>query len=201
MLIQLSRSKTFLLCGIATFLVLVGMAATELRAEGGTQPEFGDDFFFYPHSNTKQQKLDSLVGKPAPQLQVADWINGEIKPDDTKGKVMLVDIWATWCGPCLRSIPHNNEMNEKFKEKGLVIVGVCSSGKGQEKLNAVANAKETKINYPACKDPGDKTAKAFNLGFYPTYVVIDRKGMVRAAGVRPDKVEAIVEKLLEEKAD
>lgn len=213
---ETSPSKIALLCGIAATL-LVGLAVTEARAESTTQPspvsttkpatgsavqhEFGDEFFFSPHSKPVQQKLDSLVGKPAPALQVADWINGEVKPEDTKGKVVVVDIWATWCGPCIRSIPHNNEMYAKYKEKGLVIIGVCSSSRGQEKLAAVAAAEKTKINYPVCKDPGDKTSKAFNLGFYPTYIVIDRKGVVRAAGVRPNKVEEIVLKLLDEKAE
>lgn len=201
MLVSNFSSKAISLFSVVMAFVLIAFASMEVRAEGAGQPEFGDEFFCYPHANPHQQPLDALVGKPCPAIRVADWINGEVKSKDAKGKVIVVDIWATWCGPCLRSIPHNNEMKEKYKGKGLLIIGVCSSGNGQEKLRDVAGADKTKINYPACKDPGEKTAKAFHVSFYPTYVVIDRNGVVRAAGARQDKVEAIVEKLLAEKAN
>src|SRR5205807_2576009 len=122
---------------------------------GSAVSEFPDDYFFYPSSNETQQKLNELVGKKMPELSVSDWINGEIKPEDMKGKVVVIDLWATWCGPCIASIPHNNEMLKKFKDKGLVIVGVCSNSRGQEKLEATVKAK--KIEYPVCKDPDLKT--------------------------------------------
>jgi thiol-disulfide isomerase/thioredoxin len=194
-----------------TALVLIGLsgarvlrAADERKPEkappaASSAPEFSDDFFYFPSTEPRQQKLNELVGKKMPELSVSDWLNGEVKTDEMKGKVVLVDIWATWCGPCIASIPHNNEMLEKLKDKGLVIVGVCSSSRGQEKLADTVSSK--KIAYPVCKDPDQKTSKAYNLAFYPTYIAVDRKGIVRAAGLRPDKVQEVVEKLLAEKAE
>src|ERR1700733_9458118 len=76
----------------------------------------------------------ALEGKPMPSLDVTGWINGEVKPADLKGKVVVVDFYATWCGPCMRAIPHNNEMLKKYSAKGLAIVGVCTNKKGQEKF-------------------------------------------------------------------
>src|SRR6266542_2815140 len=66
----------------------------------------------------------ALEGKPMPQLTVNGWINGTVTPQDMKGKVVVVDFYATWCGPCMAAIPHNNEMLDKYQSKGLEIVGV-----------------------------------------------------------------------------
>jgi thiol-disulfide isomerase/thioredoxin len=140
----------------------------------------------------------ALEGKPMPKLDVTGWINGEVKSADMKGKVVVVDFYATWCGPCMAAIPHNNEMLKKYQSKGLVIIGVCTSSKGQETF--ASNAKEHRIEYPAACDPDLKAQKAWAVQYYPTYAVIDRKGIVRAIGLQPSHVETVVQKLLAEPA-
>ena len=140
----------------------------------------------------------ALEGKPMPALSVTGWINGEVKPADMKGKVVVVDLYATWCGPCMRAIPHNNEMLKKYGAKGLVIIGVCTSSHGQDVFDS--NAKAHSIEYPAAHDVDLKTEAAWAVHYYPTYAVIDRKGIVRAIGLQPDHVEAVVTKLLAEPA-
>src|SRR5262245_65808686 len=89
----------------------------------------------------------ALEGKPMPALDLKDWINGEVKTADMKGKVVVLDFYATWCGPCMKAIPHNNQLSKKYKNQGLVIIGVCTSGQGQETFTA--NAKKYGIDYPA----------------------------------------------------
>ena len=98
----------------------------------------------------------------------------------------------------MTAIPHNNEMLEKYKSKGLVLIGICTSSRGQESF--VSNAKEHGMRYPAARDPDLKAQEAWAVKYYPTYAVVDRKGIVRAVGLQPQHVETVVEKLLAEPA-
>ena len=133
-----------------------------------------------------------------PAFHVSDWINGGITSTGIKGKVIVVDLYATWCGPCMAAIPHNNELLKKYKDQGLVIIGVCTSDHGQDEF--ADNAKAHSLQYPAARDPDLKTEKAWGVNYYPTYGVVDRKGIVRIVGLQPDHVEAVVKKLLAEPA-
>ena len=70
-------------------------------------------------------ELAALIGKQAPELNIEEWANGSpLSADDLKGKVVLLDFWAIWCGPCVATFPHLREWQEKYSEKGLVIVGM-----------------------------------------------------------------------------
>jgi thiol-disulfide isomerase/thioredoxin len=138
----------------------------------------------------------ALEGKPMPALSVTGWVNGQVTPADMKGKVVIVDFYATWCGPCMAAIPHNNELLKSYKDKGLVIVGVCTSQQGQDQMNETA--KKRGIEYPTARDPGLKSETAWRVHYYPTYAIVDRKGIVRIIGLQPDHVEEVVKKLLSE---
>jgi thiol-disulfide isomerase/thioredoxin len=156
----------------------------------------------FPDSWTWDDKPDyrvehaALEGKTMPALELTGWVNGEVKAADMKGKVVVVDFYATWCGPCMHAIPHNNEMLEKYKSKGLVIVGVCTSKQGQENMDQTVQQKG--IHYSTARDPSLASAKAWHVHYFPTYAVVDRKGIVRAIGLQPDYVERVVQKLLSE---
>ena len=141
-------------------------------------------------------KHAALEGKPMPALNVAEWANGEVKAEDMKGKVVIVDFYATWCGPCMAAIPHNNEMLKKYKDKGLVIVGVCTSKRGQEKMEQTV--KDRGIEYPSARDSKLLSMDAWEVHYFPTYAIVDRKGIVRSIGLQPEYVENVVKKLLDE---
>ena len=113
-----------------------------------------------------------------------------------KGKVVVVDFYATLCGPCMAAIPHNNELLKQYKDKGLVIVGVCTSDRGQEKMDQTV--KDRGIAYPTARDPQLASQMAWQVHYYPTYAIVDRKGTVRIIGLQPNHVEEVVKKLLAE---
>ncbi len=71
------------------------------------------------------EKLAKLIGQDAAPLAVEAWVNGKPLTDaDLKGKVVLLDFWAVWCGPCIATFPHLREWQEKYADKGLVIIGL-----------------------------------------------------------------------------
>ena len=145
----------------------------------------------------KRSELDALQGKPAPPLVVQNWINS--KPQtlgELKGKIVVLDFWATWCGPCIKSIPHTNELLKKYADKGVVIIGVCAK-RGAEKM--AETVKKHTIEYPVAADTTGATVEAYKVNSYPDYYIIDRKGNLRWADFANRDLEKAIQILLEEK--
>lgn len=143
-----------------------------------------------------RERLKELQDNPKPpELAVAGWMNSEaLNLKDLKGKIVVLDFWATWCGPCIASIPHNNELAKKYKGK-VVFIGVCHQ-KGAEKMEQTT--KDKGIQYPIVKDTEGKTVAAYKVNSFPDYYLIDRKGVLRVADCQNAKVEEVIEKLLAE---
>jgi thiol-disulfide isomerase/thioredoxin len=179
----------------ATTWLLMPRAASDAGG-GAANWEFPRDWFL--QENDQQRAAHSLLlGKPMPPLDLSQWENGQVNAEEMQGKVVLIDFWATWCGPCLEAVPHNNELFEKYHDKGLEMIGVCTD-EGQENYQQVV--KDKGFKYPTARDANAKSEKAWSVFWFPTYAVIDRQGRLRAIGVAGDDVEQVVQKLLAEPA-
>jgi thiol-disulfide isomerase/thioredoxin len=121
----------------------------------------------------KQLWAKSLLGKPAPKFVVEKWLSTE---PDRQGKYVLIDFWATWCGPCRRAIPELNQFHKKFGDK-LVVIGV--SDEPEEKVKAM---KDPKIEYFSAIDPQQRMKKELQVTGIPHVILIDPQGIVRWEG-------------------
>jgi peroxiredoxin len=169
---------------VLAFCTLLSARAIEIKAE-------------WLEGNADQRlRLKDIEGKPAPKLQLSDWKGSkELKLEDLKGKIVILDFWATWCGPCLRSIPHNNEIYNTYKDKGVVFIGVCHP-KGSDKADSVIEKRS--IEYPVAIDADSKTIKAYKVTGFPDYYIIDKQGNLVAGDCKNSKVEDVVDALLAE---
>jgi thiol-disulfide isomerase/thioredoxin len=139
----------------------------------------------------------AMLEKPAPTLELSEWMNGNIPQEAWTGKIIVVDFWATWCGPCQQSIPHNNELFQRYKNQGVLIIGACGSGRGGGQDKMVEVVEQFGLEYPTAKVT-DSFVETWNVSYWPTYAIVDRKGNLRAIGVSPNYVEPIIQALLRE---
>ena len=130
------------------------------------------------------------VGDSAPELQVGKWIQGEPVKEFAKGTVYIVEFWATWCGPCRISTPHLNELSQKFKSKGLVVIGQSVFERVPDEEAAVKGfikSMKGKMTYRVALD--DKTAmkngamaetwmEAAGLATIPTAFIVNQEGKI-----------------------
>lgn len=116
------------------------------------------------------------VGSPAPLFTLKD-INGkEVSLNDFKGKVILVNFWATWCKPCQEEMDDLESAYKKNNDNGLVILGVDVR---EEKKDVLEFLKRYKVSYPILMDFDGKVVKDYQVMGVPTTYFIDRDGIIR----------------------
>ena len=136
------------------------------------------------------------IGKVAPEVLCLN-IDGdkEDKLSNYKGKVVVLDIWATWCGPCKAMIPHEREMNEKLKGKPFAFISISGDDSKETLTSFLEKEKMPWVHWFADRKG---ILKDWNIRFYPTMYILDHKGVIRAKGLRGEELEKKVNELVVE---
>jgi thiol-disulfide isomerase/thioredoxin len=138
--------------------------------------------------------------KPAPKTEGLDVDGRPLKLDDHKGKVVLVDFWATWCGPCRMIIPHEMELVRSLKDRPFAVLGV-SADNDRQTLRLFQEGEA--LNFRSIFDgPSGPNAIAWGVEVFPTLFLVDHEGVIRYRfkGVGPtfkEDLDAAIEELLE----
>ncbi|MCA1635531.1 MAG: TlpA family protein disulfide reductase [Acidobacteria bacterium] len=151
----------------------------------------------------------------APEIKINEWIEQQpVALSNLRGRVVLLDFWATWCGPCRYTIPKLNALHGKYKDRGLVIIGMTNYFGGRGTAREMGHAEELEflrqfkrqnhIAYGFAVADHEENDDRYGIISIPTAFLIDRRGRVRfitvgASDIEAKALAAMIEKLIREK--
>lgn len=145
---------------------------------------------FFPPYGSKKDQLEALywdvsgapqIGQEAPDLVFTSFEGKDYKLSDLKGKVVLLNFWATWCPPCREEIPSMENAYKELKDKGFVIVAINIDQGGKKAI--IRFKRELPFSFPVALDPEAKAARTYRVTSIPTNIIIDRQGKIVNKGV------------------
>ena len=123
----------------------------------------------------------TAVAAIAPSSTAPDFtlhtMNGpNMRLQEQRGKVVMINFWATWCGPCRQEMPHLDRLYDKYKSSGFVLMGINVD---DDTRNAVAVAAKLGVRFPVLLDTDKQVSRLYDLSTMPSTVIVDRDGKVR----------------------
>jgi len=159
--VNLPARRALVLCPAVMLTVALAGCTSETRVEASVKPE------------SKR--------KPAPNFSLKDLNGNTARLSDYKGKVVLLNFWATWCGPCKLEIPWFVEFEQNYKDRGFAVLGVAMDDEGWEAVKPYLTAR--KVNYRVVMG-NDSIAELYGgVDSLPTTFVIDRDGRIASIHV------------------
>jgi len=143
----------------------------------------------------KTDEKSQLTGKPAPDFILKEIDGKETKLADFKGKVLIVDFWATWCGPCRTEIPTFIVLQSQYASKGFSMIGISVDEQSEK---AKTFAADNKMNYPILMADEKVKRDYGGISTIPTTFVIDKKGIIRDSHVGVPSDMMVFQRKLEE---
>ena len=167
--------KTILFVSI---LMIAVSCNREVSAPGKTpaqNPPTGTAAVAAPYEAPKDAN-DLGVGAKMPEYTAALLDGGKFDVAAERGTVVLINVWATWCGPCRYEIPALEKLHKKYESRGFKVVGVSIDEGSREPVKAFVA--DHSMQYPIAHDPDGKVATMFQTEVIPTSVLIDRNGKI-----------------------
>jgi len=176
------------------------MSQLEVAEMEGIYNSFGENVKASSAAIKIKSKIDVLknvaVGQPAPDFTLDTPDGTPFSLSDLKGKVVLIDFWASWCGPCRRENPHMVELYKELNPKGVEFFGVSLDDKKENWLKAIKDDGLTWKHVSDLKGWKSSAAKLYGINSIPATVLIDQNGTIVANKVFGDELKAEIEKLL-----
>lgn len=165
--------------------------------EGGSEDKFEE--YIGKFDNEAKQKLtvklkEEMINEPAPNFELLDLDGATVKLSDYKGKIVIVDFWATWCGPCLQSFPVMRKAVDKYADNPDVKFLFVNTKErvDDKKENAVDFMKKSQYPFHVLLDDQDEVVEKFKVQGIPTKFIIDGSGNIRFQSVGFSGVESEV---------
>jgi thiol-disulfide isomerase/thioredoxin len=156
-----------------------------------------DSIYNREFQKTYSLKLMLAPGKPAPEFTCADAYSNNVSLKDLRGKLVYIDFWATWCGPCRQEAPHYRKLQKEYKGKDITFVSISIDDDKSSWLKSLQDEKPEYISLIADKGWDSEVSKAYQIHGIPTFVLIDREGRIINCGA-PVPSSPDVRKLLDE---
>jgi len=194
-------------------LVALSTAASLVRAADVIDiPAFGTNATVpaVDRSDAAPTEITLNVGDAAPKLTTGKWMQGEPVKEFAKGTAYIVEFWATWCGPCRESIPHLNEVYNKYKDKNLVVIGQDCWEDDEDQVAPFIKKMGDKMTYRVALDDkeGSKKGKmsdhwmdAAGQDGIPTSFLVDTHGVIAWIGHPMELKESVIEDVMADKFD
>ena len=124
---------------------------------------------------TSAVAADELAG-PAPGFTLQSRSGESVSLSDLQGQVVMINFWATWCGPCRQEMPHLEALHQRYSSLGFTLLGVNveEDARGVEKY-----LEETPVTFPVLYDPANKVSELYDVIAMPSTVMVDRAGNMR----------------------
>jgi peroxiredoxin len=162
--------KVFLCCLLVIFILLVNLSDT---TEGGRQ----DDLF-------SKIRINPIKGdKRVPDFSLVDLNGKKVGLKQFKGKIIFLNFWATWCGPCKEEMPALEVLYQQFKQKNLVLMTISVDYEGLKPVQEFIN--KNHYTFPVLLDPKCETLDLFEVKGIPTTFIIDKKGRMVGKAIGP----------------
>ncbi|MEJ1242363.1 TlpA disulfide reductase family protein [Chryseolinea sp. T2] len=154
----------------------------------------------YDHAKEFIKTVNSMksiaIGQPAPEIALPDTTGQIVKLSSFKGKYVLVDFWAKWCGPCRQENPNVVRAFNKYKDKGFTVFGVSLDRSKEDWLQAIRKDGLTWTHVSDLKYWNSEAAKTYNINGIPFSVLLDKNGVIIAKNLRGPALEKKLEEVL-----